>query len=439
MRVPLVLAALGLSAATSLPAQGVDSHLVPYLVRCVAQSDAACLRVDVTLRPEQAARYAAADLAGDAGSWLVALGSDAYPAAVATVPARTSLPLRVLILVDMSGSMAGTGLEVTRSALRSFLFDLPDSVLVAIAPFESRQVEGRIRGVPFVTRDSAFRQLESLPEPTGNTALYSAAAAGVERLAAELEGLDADAWGGLLLITDGANDVGHAGDDPGLLAGPDGRAMASEALAGAGIQPWLVGIGATVSAAELTALAGPGGVTVLAGTDPLELGRAFAAIQGWLLTERELLFVLPAGVRSRLTGRETALELRFRAAGEGAGQLVGAARYHPPVFALPAFDGVAAASDSAGVLLGSMPAAPALLDRRWPMLLFFAALWLVLWVAVPRALWPAETPTAAAEPAAAAAAESSAPGPGGGLRIDVEEAPPRSPAEVTGAFRAVRR
>jgi hypothetical protein len=57
---------------------------------------------------------------------------------------------------------------------------------------------------------------------------------------------------------------------------------------------------------------------------------------------------------------------------------------------------------------------------------------------VPRALWPAETAVTAVEPAVAAA-ETSAPGPGGGLRIDVEEAPPRSPAEVTGAFRAVRR
>lgn len=439
MRVPLVLAALGISTAAHLSAQGADSHVVPYLVRCVAQSDAACLHVDVTLAPAQAARYAAADLAGDAGSWLVSLGSDGYAAAMATVPARTSLPLRMLILVDMSGSMAGTGLEVTRSALRSFLFDLPDSVRVAIAPFESRRVEERIRSVAFVTRDSAFRQLESLPEPTGNTALYSAAALGVETLAAELDGLGADAWGGLLLITDGANDVGHAGDDPGLLAGPDGRAIATEALARDGIQPWLVGIGANVSAAELTALAGPGGITVLAGTDPLELGRAFAAIQAWLLTERELLFVLPPGARSRLTGRETGLEVRYRAAGGGDAQLVGAARYRPGVFALPAFAGVGVARDSAGALLGSLPSAPALLDRRWPMLLFFAALWLVLWIAVPRALWPAETSAAVDEPPAAAATETSAPGPGGGLRIDVEEAPPRSPAEVTGAFRAVRR
>jgi Mg-chelatase subunit ChlD len=438
VRVALVIAALGVSAAAHLSGQGAESQLVPRLVRCVPQSDAACLRVDVTLRPAQAARYAAADLAGDAGSWLVSLGSDGYAAAVATVPARTSLPLRMLILVDLSGSMAGTGLDVTRSALRSFLFDLPDSVRVAIAPFQSRQVEERIRGVAFVPRDSAFRQLESLPEPTGNTALYTAAAVGVETLAAELEGLGPDAWGGLLLITDGANDVGHAGDDPGLLAGPDGRSIATEALDHEGIQPWLVGIGANVGAAELTTLAGPGGVTVLAGTDPLELGRVFAAIQGWLLTERELLFVLPAGVRSRLAGRQTSLELRFHAAGEGEASVVGTADYRPPAFAFPPFEGIAVASEPEGTMLSGLAGASIALDRRWPMLLFFAALWLVLWIAVPRALWPAETAVTAVEPAVAAA-ETSAPGPGGGLRIDVEEAPPRSPAEVTGAFRAVRR
>jgi hypothetical protein len=444
MRIRLVLGALcaSLLAAGPLSAQRIESGFSPHLVRCVPQSEAACLRLAVTLRPDEAARYAAADLAGDAGGWVVSLGSYARSAASVTVPAHTSLPLRMLILVDVSGSMAGTGLDVTRSALRSFLFDLPDAVRVAIAPFQSRQVEERIRGVVFVSPDSAFRQLESLPEPAGNTALYSAAAVGVEALAAELDGLGANAWGGLLLITDGANDVGHVGDDAGLLAGPDGRALAMEALARDGIQPWLVGIGANVSAAELTALAGPGGITMLAGTDPLELGRAFAAIQAWLLTERDFLIVLPAGARTRLAGRETPVELRFRSAGDGGEELVRSFRYRPPVLALPAFDGIGNASESAEALMASVPGTPTLLDRRWPMLVFFAALWLVLWVAVPRVLWPAEG-VAGAEPragkAAAAVEDMDTSGPGGGLRIDVEEAPPRSPTEVTGAFRAARR
>jgi hypothetical protein len=315
-------------------------------------------------------------------------------------------------------------------------------VRVGIAPFQSRQVTQHIQSVAFVSRDSAFQQLESLPEPSGNTALYSAAAVGVETLVAELDGLGADAWGGLLLITDGVNDVGNTGDDVGLLAGPEGREIAKDTLANDEIQPWLVGIGANVSAAELTALAGPGGVTMLAGTDPLELGRSFAAIQAWLLTERELLFVLPAGARTRLAGRETPVELRFRSADDGVEEVVRTSRFRPPVFALPAFEGVGDASELAESLIASLPDAPLAIDPRWPLLLFFAALWLILWVAVPRALWPAEVATGAAREsrkAAAAAETEEASGLGSGLRIDVEEAPPRSPADVTGEFRAVRR
>jgi hypothetical protein len=203
----------------------------------------------------------------------------------------------------------------------------------------------------------------------------------------------------------------------------------------------LVGIGANVSAAELTVLAGPGGITMLAGTDPLELGRSFAAVQAWLLTEREFLFVLPTGARARLAGRETPIELRFRTASDGIEEVVRASSYRPPAFALPAFEAVGEASESTESLIASLPDAPVAIDPRWPLLLFFAALWLMMWVAVPRVLWPAEVAdeTRRVSRKVAAAEASDVSGHGGGLRIDVEEAPPRGPADVTGEFRAVRR
>jgi hypothetical protein len=289
-----------------------------------------------------------------------------------------------------------------------------------------------------VSRDSAFGLLTALPVPGGNTALYSAAAVGAERLAAEVAAAGPGAWGGLLLITDGANDVGNPGDDPGLLAGPDGRRIATEALERSGIHAWLIGIGANVSAGELTALGGPGATTMLVGTDPLELARAFAAVQGWLFTERVFVFALPAGGLTQMAARERVFELRFRA-GEGQpADVVRTAAYRPPLFSLPAVargTGVAALSQTQ---LASLPDAQVPFDRRWPMLLFFAALWLTLWVAVPRLVWPAEGAAAVAHKPHRAAEAEEARAPGGGLRIDVEEAPPRSPTDVTGAFRAVR-
>jgi hypothetical protein len=428
-------------AAVPVAAQPAGHEPSLHFVRCAAERDAACLSVMTTLQPGEAARYAAADLRGDGARWTAALGTAELEGAAVTVPTHTSLPLRILVLVDLSGSMAGSGLEVTRSALRSFLFDVPDSVRVAIAPFQSRAVEPGIRDVKFVSRDSAFSLLTALPVPGGNTALYSAAAVGAERLAAEVAAAGPGAWGGLLLITDGANDVGNPGDDPGLLAGPEGRRIATETLGRSGIHAWLIGIGANVSAGELTALGGPGATSLLVGTDPLELARAFAAVQGWLFTERAFVFVLPAGGLTQLAGRESVFELRFRA-GEGQpAEVVRTAAYRPPLFALPEIvrgSGVATLSQNQ---LASLPDAQTAFDRRWPMLLFFAALWLMLWVAVPRVLWPAEGAAAVAQTphrAAPSAAAEEARTPGGGLRIDLEEAPPRSPVDVTGAFRAVR-
>jgi hypothetical protein len=222
-----------------------------------------------------------------------------------------------------------------------------------------------------------------------------------------------------------------------LLAGAEGREIAKETLERSGIHTWLVGIGANVSAAELTGLGGARASTMLVGTDPLELARAFAAVQGWLFTERAFVFVLPAGGLTALAGRESAFELRFQS---GAGQpadVVRTAAYRPPLFAVPEparASGVSALSQNQ---LASLPDAQTAFDRRWPMLLFFAALWMMLWVAVPRMLWPAEDAAGVAQKQPAAPAEE-ARTPRGGLRIDLEEAPPRSPVDVTGAFRAVR-
>ncbi|MEO7520792.1 MAG: hypothetical protein ABIW79_03140, partial [Gemmatimonas sp.] len=52
--------------------------------------------------------------------------------------------IRLLVVVDVSGSMKGEGMAFTRSAVRGFLSALPKTGLeVALVPFESRRVAAR--------------------------------------------------------------------------------------------------------------------------------------------------------------------------------------------------------------------------------------------------------------------------------------------------------
>ena len=138
--------------------------------------------------------------ADDSAAWSGRLGP--YP--LQPVWARVALaggpPRAVLVLVDASGSMAGEGAQAARAAVRSFLSDLAvasDSgvVRVAVAPFASRGVTAAIRAATFGTPAQVTSAVDRLQAPAGNTGLYSAVAAGAERVATEVRALGAGAAG----------------------------------------------------------------------------------------------------------------------------------------------------------------------------------------------------------------------------------------------------
>lgn len=159
------------------------------LVRCAPGSDAACLVTRVELPPATALVVGQLDSMAEARGWSGALGGAALLGPGVVVPRAVAPPLRLLVLLDRSGSMIGQGIAFTRITLKAFIEGLDSAtVQVAVAGFESRGVRTGIEAAQFLPPPAAARALASLPapDPQANTALYSALGDGVDRLRAEL-------------------------------------------------------------------------------------------------------------------------------------------------------------------------------------------------------------------------------------------------------------
>jgi Mg-chelatase subunit ChlD len=318
-------------------------------------------------------------------------------------------PLALLVLVDVSGSMAGEGIGQTRSALRTFLRELGGSAAeVAVAPFGSRDVASGIQAARFGTPADAEAQMDHLPAPAGNTGLYSAVQTGVELLAARLRAAP-EKEVALLVLTDGRNDVGRPEDEPGLLAGAEGRERAVDAVRRSGVPVWMVGIGSGADEAELAALAGPLGRAHMGASDSVRLARTLGELRSALATTRAVTAVLPAASRPRLARGEAVVRV-------GSGALLEPRdfRWRPPLIALPAFAGVA--SPSRPTAAGEPAANVGLVTA------FFATLMALLWWVVPALIWPVQRPL---QPAGRRRGSRR------GVRPGVQEAPPRRPSDIT--------
>lgn len=396
------------------------------LVRCAPASGLACLAASLNLSPDAARMLGRAPAALADTGWRVWFrGDTAAPAFGRRAVSEAPRPVRVLLLVDVSGSMrANLGIGFVKLAVKDHLLRPLDSlargsVRVAVAPFGSLAVERRIAGARFVAPAEAAAQVEALPAPDReNTALYSAMSLGADRLERELADAGEGALGVLVVITDGDNDV-RPGDDPGLLAGDAGLSLAAERLARSPVVPWIVGIGSRVSGGPLARLAGAKGRSTVVPIDAFELARPLAELRPLFATAWEVALRVPLGGREEL-GRGWALAaFRHLAAGR---EVQAGAVWRPPVIALPAFSGVV----GSGVVPAGLAASSGTLSRRVPLLLFVLVLLALLWLVVPRLLWP--RPALAGAPAPVAEKKARA---AGGLRTGITEAPPRRPQDVT--------
>ena len=250
----------------SLGLQAQDSGQKParlglvnaQIIRCLAQSDRPCFRFDLSI-----------------------LDSDGKPAPLAGVADRERLqviqtapvkrPYRpffisddrvtktesktryILILFDVSGSMndpvAPGGrhkIEVAKDAVSAVLAEFnPGSDYVAIAPFESHNLDTILRSHFVSDTDEARKQLSDMPQPTpkANTAFYSAVIAGLDLLERQPSGSDKL----LIAFTDGMNDVHPGEDDAGLLSRSTDIVKVTERVRSAQISTFTIGLGAAGS------------------------------------------------------------------------------------------------------------------------------------------------------------------------------------------------
>ena len=403
------------------------------VVRCKPGVDVPCAVVAVDLETADARR----EPNDTTGRWWTGrLGSAEMSGTHVRVDNENSPAWKLLILLDLSGSMRGDGLRYARTGLRAFIRSLPQQgVAVGIAPFESRQVSARIASARFGSPEDALKILDGLPPPdaAGNTALYSALVAGLDRLGAEMKAAAADTRGGLLLLTDGKNDVGGRADDPGLLAGLTGRRTAADAAAGAGRSVWLVGVG-NVDREELGALAGQKGEAMVDALDAVALANRFAYINRQIAADREITLVVRAP-SAALLSRSTGSGLLWGGADKNAVAVERSLDWRPPLLALPAYDGVADA--------GTVPADVDIgvdddWNRRLIVSIAFGLLWLALTVAMPAMFSAPVRATTGSQPEnreTVPLTKTASSGPrderSTGLRTDVKEAPPRKPDEIT--------
>lgn len=403
---------------------GTTTSSPPILVRCASERAISCFSVTLlraigstaSMREVDTVRAHWEGYAGAArliGPGLVRLGFD------------STRKIRLLLAVDVSGSMKGEGIAFTRSALRSFLSALPKTGIdVALVPFESRAVAAGFAAAKFVSPTDAVAQLEKLPVPlSGNTALYSAIAEGLRVL--DRPGAT-DGATVLVVLTDGVNDVGHPRDDVGLLGGQAGRDQARQLITSSKHQIWLVGAGAGVDAAELKTLAGTRANATVVAMDPGALVALLAQVRMSLATQYTLVYGVPTSAATHLGRRPLRITIH--------GDSTVLSRWRPPLLAGPLFDGVAdstlLSSDLRVLTQDGTSAGTDRLIVGGALLLVLLSAYAVLW-RLARDAERDRVPVAATTSAKAVEKRAERAQSDATLRRDVVDAPPRSALDIT--------
>ncbi|TCO34238.1 tight adherence protein B [Kribbella steppae] len=192
-------------------------------------------------------------------------GTTALPARVTPVGNTTTTaapPRAVIIVLDTSGSMAGSGIAAARQAALSYLASLPSDVQAGLLTFSDQP---RLAVRPTTNR-AAVRTALARVQATGETALYDAVRAAVAALDAAR--LGASAQRRLVVLSDGVDTSSRA-----ALTSVTGQ-LAAERIA-ADVVAFRYGSGDASAAQKIASAAGG---RVLAAGNAGELTAAFAAV-----------------------------------------------------------------------------------------------------------------------------------------------------------------
>ena len=309
-----------------------------------------------------------------------------------------------LVLVDISGSMARTlasgetRFQAARSALTQFLDSFQDGVdEVAIIPFESHDVAATIRAASFAhTKEDALSQVRSIPDPQrrNNTALYSAVSLGLDVLSDHVRAMEAgnktySPESMLVVMTDGTNEV-LAGDDPGLLSGPEGLEQVARKVSSSRLQ--VVGIGfGEQSEIDLDALRRISTEPPYMASDAEHLKKIFEFARKLLIDRMQVAFLSPWPDRASLAGRN----VHFRAAlqlPDGSSLTSDEAVFGTPQMGLPLFSGKAGVEELEALNTQLQSNETGWLTLLRPVFVFLGlgGILVVAWFWIPRLVWPGQ-------------------------------------------------
>ncbi|MET9270731.1 VWA domain-containing protein [Kribbella sp. NPDC003557] len=224
----------------------------------------------------------------------VDVGRNRLPAHVTPVSSTTvtTAPQRaVIIVLDTSGSMAGSGIAAARQAALSYLATLPSDVRAGLLTFSDRP---RLVVAPTANRLSIRTALASV-QAVGDTALYDAVRAGSSAL--EAAGLGTSAQRRLVVLSDGVDTSSRAT-----------LASVTSQLASARVPADVVAFryGSSDSSAAQQIAAAAGG-RILTAQNASQLTAAFAAVAHNFTTRMKVEVTVPATLAGRrVTLRVTA-------------------------------------------------------------------------------------------------------------------------------------
>ncbi len=194
-------------------------------------------------------------------------------------------PVSIVLLVDVSGSMAGNPITQARLALTEFAKAIDPSDQVSLIAFDTA-----VKPLQDFTSDRALlTQNIAKLTPLGDTALFDAVTAGVTKATTA-----PTARRVVVLLSDGEATVGL-----------DKRAASLDAAKAAGVPVVAIGLGAGIDRAYLRDLATASGGRFLEAPTPATLRQAYVDLAAYIKGQYTLTMTVPDTVDRSIAGKLT--------------------------------------------------------------------------------------------------------------------------------------
>jgi hypothetical protein len=190
----------------------------------------------------------------------------------------------------------------------------------------------------------------------------------------------------VVILTDGNNDVGGKGDDPGLLEGPAGLELAAARVKASGIPVHAIGFSDTGGLDEDALRRISTKYLLASNVDSLK--SAFAFTRTLLNSRLAMAFRSPMPDRASLAGRNLPIQVELTLLDGRKAVTPAAAVWSAPQMGVPVYSTHCTAEEKKAVLATPVDASWMSIIR--PILVFcgLGLLLLVLWHWVPRLIWP---------------------------------------------------